>query len=119
MIDFTSFTTFYATVLKTNQAINNLMSVMEINIQYSPIFDSHENMGWYYACLFTNNSEERELLEQDFWEMICFLDDAKLSQKEKEIELTEMYIGLLQKYGNEKDWEEWRKRERGEIPLGE
>ena len=119
MINYSNFVTFYETVLECKQAINTLQSVVEIDFEFSPIFDTYENMGWYYACLFTNDKKEMEILEADFWEMICFLGETKLNQKEKNIEYKEEYINLLQKYGNEEDWEEWHKRERGEIPLGE
>ena len=120
MISYSNFVTFYETVLECNQAIRQLQGVMEIDFKFSPIFDTYENMGWYYACLFTNDPKEMDTLEEDFWEMIgFFIENDKLSQKEKNIEYTEEYINLLQQYGSEKDWEEWHKRERGEIPLGE
>lgn len=119
MISYSNFVIFYETVLECNQALCQLQDVIDINFTFSPVFDTYENMGWYYACLFTNDEKEMETLEADFWEMIGFLKDTKLSQKEKNIEYAEEYISLLQKYGNEKDWEEWHKRERGEVPLGE
>lgn len=119
MISYNNFVTFYETVLECNQAINSLQGAIEIDFKFSPVFDTYENMGWYYACLFTNDEKEMETLEADFWEMVCFLGETKLSQKEKDIEYAEEYISLLQQYGSEKDWDEWHKRQQGETPLGE
>ena len=77
-------------------------------------------MGWYYACLFTNDDQEQEKLENSFWELIgVFIDFPKMTSAEKEAAYREEYRNLLEEYGQEKDWEDWQKREQGEIPLGE
>ena len=64
MISYSNFVTFYETVLECNQAIRQLQGVMEIDFKFSPVFDTYENLGWYYACLFTNDPKEMDTLEE-------------------------------------------------------
>lgn len=115
MISFDNYVMLYESTLENCQAIDKLVDVLDFNYKHSSIFNTYNNMGWVYGCLFGHTDKEIVAFEQEFWDMIRFFISHQLTRGERETKYIEEYIFLLRRYGDDGDWE----REKENIAIEE